>query len=108
MELVKAVMMQESGGRGKDPMQASECNYNAKYAKNPSGIKDPEYSIYCGVCYLADNLDIAKAKSPVDMDRIKLAVQGYNFGSGYIPWAVKKYGGYSYSGAVKNIKIIMY
>lgn len=29
VELVKAVMMQESGGKGKDPMQASECKYNA-------------------------------------------------------------------------------
>lgn len=101
VELIKAVMMQESGGKGTDPMQASECKYNAKYSKKPGGIKDPEYSIYCGVRYLADNLDIAKAKSPVDMDRIKLAIQGYNFGSGYIPWAVKKHGGYSYSGAVE-------
>lgn len=25
VELIKAVMMQESGGRGKDPMQSSEC-----------------------------------------------------------------------------------
>ena len=27
-ELIKAVMMQESGGRGQDPMQSSECGYN--------------------------------------------------------------------------------
>ena len=93
-------MMQESGGKGKDPMQASECGYNKKYPKKPNGIKDPEYSIDCGVHYLSDNLSAAKAKSPVDMDRIKLALQGYNYGSGYIPWAMKKYGGYSYSGAV--------
>lgn len=85
-------MMQESGGRGKDPMQASECGYNKKYPKKPNGIKDPEYSIDCGVHYLSDNLSAAKAKSPVDMDRIKLALQGYNYGSGYIPWAMKKYG----------------
>ncbi len=100
-ELVKAVMMQESGGRGLDPMQASECKYNVKYPKTPNGIKNPEYSIVCGVRYLRDNLDAAKAKSPVDMDRIKLALQGYNFGTGYISWAVNKYGGYSYAGAVK-------
>ncbi|MDO4486954.1 MAG: lysozyme family protein [Bacillota bacterium] len=103
-ELIKAVMMQESGGRGKDPMQASECGYNKKYPKKPNGIKDPEYSINCGVHYLSDNLSAAKAKSPVDMDRIKLALQGYNYGSGYIPWAMKKYGGYSYSGAVEFSK----
>lgn len=100
-ELIKAVMMQESGGKGSDPMQASECRYNTKYPKKPNGIKDPEYSIRCGVHYLSDNLDAAKAKSPVDMDRIKLALQGYNFGSGYISWAVKRYGGYSYSGAIE-------
>ena len=103
-ELIKAVMMQESGGRGKDPMQASECGYNKKYPKKPNGIKDPEYSIDCGVHYLSDNLSAAKAKSPVDMDRIKLALQGYNYGAGYIPWAMKKYGGYSYSGAVEFSK----
>lgn len=100
-ELVKAVMMQESGGKGSDPMQASECRYNTKYPKKPNGIKDPEYSIRCGVHYLSDNLDAAKAKSPVDMDRIKLALQGYNYGSGYIPWAIRKYGGYSYAGAIE-------
>ena len=100
-ELIKAIMMQESGGKGSDPMQASECRYNTKYPKKPNGIKDPEYSIRCGVHYLSDNLNAAKAKSPVDMDRIKLAIQGYNYGSGYIPWAVSKYGGYSYAGAVE-------
>ena len=100
-ELVKAVMMQESGGKGTDPMQASECKYNTEYPKKSNGIKNPEYSISCGVRYLKDNLDTAKARSPVDMYRIKLALQGYNYGSGYIPWAVSKYGGYSYAGAVE-------
>lgn len=100
-ELIKAVMMQESSGKGSDPMQASECKYNTKYPKRPNGIKNPEYSISCGVKYLRDNLELAKAKSPVGMDRIKLALQGYNYGSGYITWAVKKYGGYSYAGAVE-------
>ena len=101
IELVKALMMQESGGNGTDPMQASECKYNTKYPKKPNGIKNPEYSISCGVRYLKDNLDVAKARSPVDMDRIKLALQGYNYGSGYITWAVSRYGGYSYAGAVE-------
>ena len=82
-------------------MQSSECEYNKKYPRKPNGIKEPEYSIDCGVHYLSDNLAAAKAKSPVDMDRIKLALQGYNFGSGYISWAVKRYGGYSYAGAIE-------
>ena len=29
--LIEAVMMQESGGRGSDPMQCSECNFNTLY-----------------------------------------------------------------------------
>ena len=82
----------------------SECGYNTKYPKGANTIKDPEYSIGCGVRYLSDNLSAAKAKSPVDMDRIKLALQGYNFGSGYISWAISKYVGYSYAGAVEFSK----
>ena len=35
------------------------------------------------------------------MEHIKLALQGYNFGNGYIPWAKTKYGGYSYANAVE-------
>lgn len=30
---IQAIMMQESGGRGTDPMQASECPYNTQYPK---------------------------------------------------------------------------
>ncbi len=33
-ELIKAVMMQESAGRGNDPMQASESAYNTQYGYN--------------------------------------------------------------------------
>ena len=97
-ELVKAVMMQESGGKGKDPMQASESGYNKKYPHSPNGIKDPEYSIQCGVQALAALLKAAKCKSPMDMNRIRLALQGYNYGNGYIPWAIRRDGGYT----VKN------
>ena len=46
-------------------------------------------------------LEAAKVQSPVDMDRIKLALQGYNYGNGYIPWAVGKYGGYSKANAIE-------
>ena len=77
-ELIKAVMMQESGGRGADPMQASESGYNKKYPHSPGSIKDPEYSIQCGVQALASSLKEARCKNPMDMDRIRLALQGYN------------------------------
>ena len=42
---IQAIMMQESGGRGTDPMQASECPYNTRYPNSPGAIQDPEYSI---------------------------------------------------------------
>lgn len=101
VELIKAVMMQESGGRGLDPMQAAEGSFNTKYPHEPNGIKDPEYSIQCGVQELKAALTSAEVESPIDMERIKLALQGYNFGNGYISWVKSKYGGYSYANAVE-------
>ena len=101
VELIKAVMMQESGGRGLDPMQAAEGSFNTKYPHEPNGIKDPEYSIQCGVQELKAALTSAGVESPIDMEHIKLALQGYNFGNGYISWAKSKYGGYSYANAVE-------
>ena len=101
VELIKAVMMQESGGRGLDPMQAAEGSFNTKYPHEPNGIKDPEYSIQCGVQELKAALISAEVESPIDMEHIKLALQGYNFGNGYISWAKSKYGGYSYANAVE-------
>ncbi len=101
VELIKAVMMQESGGKGNDPMQASECGYNTQYPNTPNGITDPEYSICVGIQNLAACLNAAGVKNPLDMDNVKLALQGYNFGNGYISWAKNNYGGYSYANAVE-------
>ena len=99
--LIQAVMMQESGGRGTDPMQASECGYNTRYPHAPSSIRDPEYSINVGIQNLADCLSVAQCESPMDMDAIKLALQGYNYGQGYITWAMNKYGEYTKANAVE-------
>ena len=99
--LIQAVMMQESGGRGTDPMQASECGYNTLYPHAPGSITDPEYSINVGIQNLADCLSVAQCESPMDMDAIKLALQGYNYGQGYITWAMNKYGEYSKGNAVE-------
>lgn len=101
VELIKAVMMQESGGRGLDPMQAAEGSFNIRYPHEPNGIKDPEYSIQCGVQELKAALISAEVENPIDMEHIKLALQGYNFGNGYISWAKSNYGGYSYANAVE-------
>lgn len=91
--LIKAIMMQESRGDGTDPMQASASFYNERYAGQT--ITDPDYSIRAGVRELAAALDAADVRGPDDIKGISLAVQGYNFGTGYIEWARKNYGGYS-------------
>ena len=101
VELIKAVMMQESGGRGLDPMQAAEGSFNTRYPHEPNGIQDPEYSIQCGVQELKAALISAEVENPIDMEHIKLALHGYNFGNGYISWAKTNYGGYSYANAVE-------
>ena len=100
-ELIKAVMMQESGGRGQDPMQSSECGYNKQYPQIANGITDPAYSIECGVQMLRDSIQMADVKNPIDITRIKLALQGYNFGNAYIEWAIEKDGKYTAANAAE-------
>ncbi|CDQ20911.1 lysozyme family protein [Halobacillus karajensis] len=65
-DILLALMMQESGGRGKDPMQASES-----LCGSVGCIDDPEHSIKQGVAYFAGTLEQA------DGD-VKLALQSYN------------------------------
>ena len=95
VSVIQAIMMQESGGRGTDPMQSSECPYNTRYSNSPNAIQDADYSIQVGIQYYADCLREAGCTSPQDMDKLKLSLQGYNYGNGYITWAIQKYGGYS-------------
>lgn len=101
VDLIKAVMMQESGGQGSDPMQASECDYNTRFPNVPNGITDPSYSVQVGIQELAACLRLADVENPVDMEHIRLALQGYNYGEGYITWAKSHYGGYSVVNAIE-------
>ncbi len=101
VSVIQAIMMQESGGRGTDPMQSSECPYNTRYANSPNAIQDTDYSIQVGIQYYADCLKEAGCTSPQDMDKLKLSLQGYNYGNGYITWAIRKYGGYSAENALQ-------
>lgn len=98
---IQAIMMQESGGRGTDPMQASECPYNTQYPNTPGAIQDADYSIKVGIQYYADCVREAGCESPQDMDKLKLNWQGYNYGNGYISWALEKFGGYSEANALQ-------
>ena len=100
-ELIKAIMMQESGGQGTDPMQCSESGFNTRFPHAPGAITDPEYSIDVGVQTIADVIHAAGAESPIDLEHISLALQGYNFGSGYISWALANYGGDSELNAIE-------
>lgn len=101
---IQAIMMQESGGRGTDPMQASECPYNTQYPNPPGAIQDADYSIKVGIQYYAECVRESGCENPQDMDRLKLSWQGYNYGNGYISWALEKFGGYSEANALQFSK----
>lgn len=72
IDVLLAMMLQESGGRGDDPMQSSES-----LCGKVGCITDPEQSIKQGVSYFADTLEAADGN-------IELAIQSYNFGIGFI------------------------
>lgn len=99
LNALQAIMMQESGGKGNDPMQASECAFNTKYPNTPNSITDPVYSIQVGVQNFADCLKQAKSNDPLDIPLLSLALQDYNYGNGYIEWALSNFGAYSQGNA---------
>lgn len=88
ISVMMAMIQQESGGNSLDVMQASES-----LGLPPNTITDPAYSIQVGVKYFASTL--AKAQNDV-----KLALQAYNFGLGFIDYALPR-GGYSRQNAVE-------
>ncbi len=101
VQVIQAIMMQESRGQGTDPMQASECPFNTRYPNSPNGITDPEYSIQVGIQYYAYCVQEAGCTSPQELDKLKLSLQGYNYGNGYISWAIQNHGGYSEANALQ-------
>lgn len=78
IDVLLAMMMQESGGRGNDPMQASES-----LCGEIGCIDDPELSIEQGVAYFAQALEAA------DGD-LELAIQSYNFGIGFVHYVLER------------------
>lgn len=93
VDLILAVMQVESGGSGSDPMQSSEGPFNKRYPQVPNGIKDPTYSIVCGIQEVKDCLKRAHVKDASDEARIRVALGGYNFGNGFIEWIDANKGG---------------
>lgn len=57
--VLQAIMMQESGRRGMDPMQSSEGPYNTRFPNSPNAITEPEYTIQVGVQYYASCVEEA-------------------------------------------------
>lgn len=88
VDILLAMMMQESAGRGNDPMQSSES-----YCGERNCIKDPKLSIKQGVYYFSKTLKAA------DGD-VELAIQSYNFGKGFIGYALKNKGKYTQEVAI--------
>lgn len=81
VDLILALMMQESSGQGPDVLQSSEGAYNTKYPQIPNGITDADYSIECGIQELKYAMEKAGVRNPNDISRIRLALQAYNFGA---------------------------
>ena len=94
-DLILAMIQQESDGQEPDVMQAEESPYNYY---PPIGGADE--SILCGVQELRDCLRLAEVRGPADIERIKLAIQGYNYGQGYIRMQKKKGEGYTAESAL--------
>lgn len=85
--LILALIQQESGGRSLDVMQSSESK-----GLPPNSITNPEESIEQGVKYFAQMIRRAEGD-------VNLALQAYNFGSGFIRYALNL-GGYSKENAI--------
>ncbi|MGN1183077.1 MAG: lysozyme family protein [Faecalibacillus sp.] len=100
LELLQAMMMQESGGKGNDPMQSSECEFNTQFDKVPNAINKPEYSIKVGTQYFAKCLQKADVKDKNDKNGLYLALQAYNYGIGYIDYVNQKDKKYTYQNAI--------
>ena len=81
--VILALMMQESGGKGNDPMQASESLCGVIGC-----IQTPEQSIEQGVKYFSQVLESANGD-------VKLALQSYNFGGGFIDFVLERGGTYT-------------
>lgn len=93
--LALALIEQESGGRLIDVMQSAEGAFNTRYPKMQNGITDPDYSIWCGIQELKHALELVGVSGPADIEKIKLALQTYNFGPGFFYYVQKNGGAYT-------------
>lgn len=97
VDIILAIIMQESGASVPDVMQSSESK-----GLPPNTIQSPEESIQAGVEYFS--LGYKQARGEATKSPKETAIQGYNYGSGYIGWAIKNGGGWSAENAVAFAK----
>lgn len=83
IDVIMALVMQESGGRYLDVMQSSES-----IGLPPNSITDPELSIDVGMKHFKSVLEKAGGD-------IKLTLQAYNYGGGFIDYVKKRGGKYT-------------
>lgn len=98
VDLMLAMIMQEAGGEPWIGTMDGDIMQSSESAGYPGpGYLTGEASIAQGVKYLATEVfnKAGLLEDPFNLDKTKLALQGYNFGSGYIDWALANYGGYS-------------
>ena len=98
VNLILAVMQQESSGLGDDPMQS--------LTGEDDPDSNPALSIDVGVQELKQSLNAAGCTGPRDLTGIALGLQGYNYGVGFISWA-KSRGGYTYANAQEFSKLMI-
>ncbi|MBC1920309.1 C40 family peptidase [Listeria booriae] len=98
IDVILAMIMQESGGSVPDVMQSSES-----MGLPPNTISDPAVSIQAGVKYFAAGYKRALAEGKKNPK--ETAIQGYNFGAGFIPFAIKNDGGWTAENAVEFARI---
>lgn len=87
VELLLAIMAQESGGDVEVTADIMQCSASAGLPGNT--IADPVESIRQGVFYFSTLIG-RRAEGEVDMDAI---IQSYNFGGGYQDFVAEEYGG---------------
>jgi murein DD-endopeptidase MepM/ murein hydrolase activator NlpD len=108
VEVIKAIMMAESGGSGGDPMQASEGKFAGEFpaCSGKSGaarigcITNPEDSIKAGV------QEFKAAIERADYD-IAIAIQTYNFGPYFATWIRQNGGKYTVELAQQYSQTVM-
>lgn len=84
VEILLAIMQQESGGYGNDPMQASESKCG-----RIGCITSASESIKYGVRHFLKVMDLSNGD-------LQLTLQSYNFGTGFLSYVNKNGGRFSY------------